>query len=79
MKKEWAGTSTGVCVESVTVAQYANPCILLKACVGVILVGPTGGGKTTVRKILEKALITLPVTSALPIKERQSDSKVSIY
>uniref|UniRef100_A0A8I6AN36 Dynein axonemal heavy chain 14 n=1 Tax=Rattus norvegicus TaxID=10116 RepID=A0A8I6AN36_RAT len=47
----------------------------LQACVGVILVGPTGGGKTTVRKILEKALITLPVTSALPIKERQSDSK----
>ncbi|XP_031192756.1 dynein heavy chain 14, axonemal isoform X3 [Mastomys coucha] len=47
----------------------------LQACVGVILVGPTGGGKTTVRKILEKALITLPVTSALPVKERQSDSK----
>ncbi|XP_076770738.1 dynein axonemal heavy chain 14 [Arvicanthis niloticus] len=47
----------------------------LQACVGVILVGPTGGGKTTVRKILEKALVTLPVTSALPVKERQSDSK----
>eukprot|EP00072_Mus_musculus_P067792 XP_017169555.1 PREDICTED: dynein heavy chain 14, axonemal [Mus musculus] len=47
----------------------------LQVCVGVILVGPTGGGKTTVRKILEKALVTLPVTSAMLMKERQSDSK----
>lgn len=27
---------------------------------GVMLVGPTGGGKTTVRSILQKALVLLP-------------------
>ncbi|XP_038617180.1 dynein heavy chain 14, axonemal [Tachyglossus aculeatus] len=39
------------------VIQFHNQ---IQACLGVMLVGPTGGGKTTVRKILEKALIILP-------------------
>ena len=30
---------------------------------GVMLVGPTGGGKTTVRSILQKALVLLPTIS----------------
>ncbi|XP_076986007.1 dynein axonemal heavy chain 14, partial [Tamandua tetradactyla] len=49
----------------------------LQACVGVMLVGPTGGGKTTVRKILEKALILLPVADLLSIEERESVSKIA--
>nr|XP_048295519.1 dynein axonemal heavy chain 14 [Myodes glareolus] len=47
----------------------------LRACVGVILVGPTGAGKTSARRILEKALIILPVAANLSLQERQSDSK----
>ncbi|XP_051041734.1 dynein axonemal heavy chain 14 [Phodopus roborovskii] len=47
----------------------------LQACVSVMLVGPTGGGKTTVRRILEKALIILPVASILSFEESHSDSK----
>nr|XP_042114676.1 dynein axonemal heavy chain 14 isoform X2 [Peromyscus maniculatus bairdii] len=47
----------------------------LQACIGVMLVGPTGGGKTTVRRILEKALVILPVAAILSVKEMQSDSK----
>lgn len=43
-----------------------------------MLVGPTGGGKTTVRRILEKALVILPVAAILSVKEMQSDSKVNI-
>uniref|UniRef100_F7F2H3 AAA+ ATPase domain-containing protein n=1 Tax=Ornithorhynchus anatinus TaxID=9258 RepID=F7F2H3_ORNAN len=39
------------------VIQFHNQ---IQACLGVMLVGPTGGGKTTVRKILEKVLIILP-------------------
>ncbi|XP_042636359.1 dynein axonemal heavy chain 14 [Orycteropus afer afer] len=48
----------------------------LQACVGVMLVGPTGGGKTAVRRILEKALIFLPVVDILPNEERLSISKI---
>ncbi|KAM9212758.1 dynein axonemal heavy chain 14 [Dugong dugon] len=47
----------------------------LQASVGVMLLGPTGGGKTTVRRILEKALIFLPVIDIL-YEERQSVSKI---
>ncbi|XP_004692998.1 PREDICTED: dynein heavy chain 14, axonemal [Condylura cristata] len=45
--------------------------------VGVMLVGPTGGGKTTVRRILEKALIYLPVVDFLSFEHLQSDSQVT--
>uniref|UniRef100_H0XMF9 Dynein axonemal heavy chain 14 n=1 Tax=Otolemur garnettii TaxID=30611 RepID=H0XMF9_OTOGA len=48
----------------------------LEACVGVMLVGPTGGGKTTVRRILEKALVLLPVIDLLSDEERTSTSKI---
>ncbi|XP_030743682.1 dynein axonemal heavy chain 14 [Echinops telfairi] len=48
----------------------------LQACTGVMLVGPTCGGKTTVRRILEKALIILPVVESLPNEERKSFSKI---
>ncbi|XP_059731658.1 dynein axonemal heavy chain 14 isoform X2 [Bos taurus] len=49
----------------------------LQACVGVMLVGPTGGGKTTVRRILEKALTLLPIEEFLLIEERDSISQIS--
>ncbi|XP_074241361.1 dynein axonemal heavy chain 14 isoform X3 [Saimiri boliviensis] len=49
----------------------------LQVCVGVMLVGPTGGGKTTVRKILEKALTLLPIADFLPVAERKFSSKIS--
>ncbi|KAM5238846.1 dynein axonemal heavy chain 14 [Ctenodactylus gundi] len=48
----------------------------LQACVGVMLVGPTGGGKTTVRRILEKALTLLPVVDFLSITDKDSTLKV---
>ncbi|XP_062938980.1 dynein axonemal heavy chain 14 [Cynocephalus volans] len=48
----------------------------LQACVGVMLVGPTGGGKTTVRRILEKALILLPIVDLLSVEGRESASKI---
>jgi hypothetical protein len=43
-----------------------------------MLVGPTGGGKTTARRILEKALILLPAVYLLSLKDRQSASKVNV-
>ncbi|XP_037593658.1 dynein heavy chain 14, axonemal isoform X1 [Cebus imitator] len=49
----------------------------LQVCVGVMLVGPTGGGKTTVRKILEKALTLLPIADFLSVAERKFASKIS--
>ncbi|XP_077659064.1 dynein axonemal heavy chain 14 [Urocitellus parryii] len=57
------------------IVQFYNQ---LQACVGVMLVGPTGGGKTTVRRILEKALILLPIVDMLSIKQRESYSKISV-
>lgn len=44
----------------------------------MMLVGPTGGGKTTVRRILEKALTLLPIEEFLSIEERDSISQVNI-
>ncbi|PNJ39368.1 DNAH14 isoform 1 [Pongo abelii] len=49
----------------------------LQVCVGVMLVGPTGGGKTTVRRILAKALTLLPIADFLSVAERKSASKIS--
>ncbi|XP_058025838.1 dynein axonemal heavy chain 14 [Ahaetulla prasina] len=52
----------------------------LMARVGVMLVGPTGGGKTTIRTILEKALIIFPLVdteSATKLDVFQSNSKRS--
>nr|XP_051677372.1 dynein axonemal heavy chain 14 isoform X4 [Oryctolagus cuniculus] len=48
----------------------------LQVCVGVMVVGPTGGGKTTIRRILEKALLLLPVADFLSLTERESASKI---
>lgn len=40
---------------------------------GVMLVGPTGGGKTTIRSILQKAIILLP--TLLPQEEKDDKKK----
>ncbi|XP_032694671.1 dynein heavy chain 14, axonemal [Lontra canadensis] len=49
----------------------------LQTCIGVMLVGPTCGGKTTVRRILERALTLLPVEYILPQRKRESVSQIS--
>lgn len=42
----------------------------------MMLLGPTGGGKTTVRKILEKALVLLPAVDIFAVTGSESLSKV---
>nr|XP_028577583.1 dynein heavy chain 14, axonemal [Podarcis muralis] len=49
------------------VIQFYNQ---IMASVGIMLVGPTGGGKTTIRTILEKALVILPLV------DTESNSKL---
>lgn len=44
---------------------------------GVMLVGPTGGGKTTVRSILQKALVLLPTIQ--PQEDREDGKKGVSY
>ncbi|XP_036611437.1 dynein heavy chain 14, axonemal [Trichosurus vulpecula] len=49
----------------------------IQACIGVMLVGATGGGKTTIRKILEKALIVLPTLSTSTPEKQEETSQVA--
>ncbi|XP_053515524.1 dynein axonemal heavy chain 14 [Artibeus jamaicensis] len=49
----------------------------LQAFVGVMLVGPTCGGKTTVRRILERALVLLPVEDLLAPEEEAPVSQIA--
>ncbi|KAM9003084.1 dynein axonemal heavy chain 14 [Sarcophilus harrisii] len=48
----------------------------VQASIGVMLVGQTGGGKTTVRKILENALIILPTLSTYATEKQEKTSQV---
>ena len=47
---------------------------------GIMLVGPTGGGKTVARNILLKALSILPTFSGLEksLAEKQAKSSVNV-
>ena len=38
---------------------------------GVMLVGPAGGGKTTTRQILKRAIIALPAVQARELQQEQ--------
>lgn len=38
---------------------------------GVMLVGPAGGGKTTTRQILKRAIIALPTVQARELQQEQ--------
>jgi type II secretory ATPase GspE/PulE/Tfp pilus assembly ATPase PilB-like protein len=44
---------------------------------GIMLVGPTGGGKTTIRSILQKALVLLPTIS--PADQESAKKQQSHY
>ena len=46
---------------------------------GVMLVGPTGGGKTAVRTILQKALILLPTITAQDDKQDEGGKAKAVY
>ncbi|XP_035872076.1 dynein heavy chain 14, axonemal [Phyllostomus discolor] len=56
------------------IVQFHNQ---LQAFVGVMLVGPTCGGKTTVRRILERALMLLPVADSLSPEDEVPMSQIS--
>ena len=38
---------------------------------GVMLVGPAGGGKTTTRQILKRAIVALPTVQARELQQEQ--------